>query len=537
MQSVILHLRSIIVVSLLVLISSAGAQDYRSAAEAEGRGDFTQDLTEDFSAGGPQGWYLVNDSASWSRRAGLQVVQLRNRLYLMGGRTARQPSIPPIPGDSDIWGDVWMSKNYGRSWEKIQDADSAGYWPARAYFRAVTMGNYMYVLGGQDFDVVPNPNCPPPFINCSPFIDNSNFFNDVWRSKNGVHWQQATDSAGWEGRAGLSSVVFEDEIYVMGGSKANDASIVGGSQRIYFNDVWKSPDGRYWTALTDSADWAPRAGAIVTVKDGYMYLLGGEAGFICDPLPFCDPPYFNDVWRSADGVNWEVVTVSAPWVKRPGHHCVVYRDKFVLFGGFGLLVNPMDVWVSDDGADWLQISTSPWNAVSPDEIKYDFDALVVKNNNPRKAAILTFGGDRETFDFSDPTNYLRLDNDVWRYVPSPAIFTAAASGNEALVNEKPLSRNGDSQKVFKLQQNSPNPFNPGTVISYTLPNAGYVTLKVYNVLGQQTRELVSEYQEAGAKTYYWDGMDDANREVAAGVYFARIRFGAETQIIRMSLQK
>ena len=45
-----------------------------------------------------------------------------------------------------------------------------------------------------------------------------------------------------------------------------------------------------------------------------------------------------------------------------------------------------------------------------DNVKYDFDALVVGGGR-----VLTFGGDRETFDFADPENYLRVDNDVWSF--------------------------------------------------------------------------------------------------------------------------
>jgi hypothetical protein len=62
------------------------------------------------------------------------------------------------------------------------------------------------------------------------------------------------------------------------------------------------------------------------------------------------------------------------------------------------------------------VSDSPWNAVDPSEVKYDFDALVVMGGlldiRPR---IFTFGGGRETFDFEDSENYLNVDNDVWEY--------------------------------------------------------------------------------------------------------------------------
>ena len=65
---------------------------------------------------------------------------------------------------------------------------------------------------------------------------------------------------------------------------------------------------------------------------------------------------------------------------------------------------------------WEQVSDSPWNAGSPEEIKYDFDVLVVQGGQSGlRPSIFTFGGDRETFDFTDPTNYLNVDNDVWRF--------------------------------------------------------------------------------------------------------------------------
>ena len=372
-------------------------------------------------------WTLVNEEAEWAPRAGLQVVELRNRFYLMGGRTPRPPGFPPIPGDSDIWGDVWKSYDKGKTWVQILATDDEQHWPARAYFQAVTKGAYMYVLGGQNFKLEPNV-CPPFVPDCPPFVSNSDFFNDVWRSRDGVHWEQMTDVAPWAGRAGLSSVVYKGEIYVMAGSFNDDPAVIGGPPtRVYFNDVWKSRNGRDWVHMTDNAPWAPRAGAIAAVKNGYLYLLGGEDGFICLPdSPRC-PPYYNDVWRSKDGANWELVTESAAWAPRPGHQVVVLLNHFILFGGFGLSTdptdpfkpsNPMDIWVSKDGANWKQVSDSPWNATTPGEIKYDFDALAVNGGKGGlRPSIFTFGGDRETFDFTDPFNYLNVDNDVWRFSP------------------------------------------------------------------------------------------------------------------------
>lgn len=285
----------------------------------------------------------------------------------------------------------------------------------------------MFLMGGQDFTVIENPDCPPFPSECPPFVSLSNFFNDVWSSGDGVEWTQLTADAGWAGRAGLSAVVYNDEIYVMGGSFNDDPGVIGGPPvRVFYNDVWKSSDGMNWEEVTASAPWAPRAGAEAVAFSDYIYLLGGEDGFICLPGGRC-PPYYNDVWRTQDGKNWELVVEEAEWPSRPGHRVVPFLGNMVLFGGFGLSTdpsdpfapaNPMDIWVSDDGANWTQVSDSPWNAKSPEEIKYDFDALALENMpNGQPPTIITAGGDRETFDFSDPENYLRVDNDVWHYRP------------------------------------------------------------------------------------------------------------------------
>merc|ERR1712176_1063644 len=367
-------------------------------------------------------WKKLTSKADWSARAGLEVVQLDNlELFVIGGQIPKPPSIPFIPGDSIILGDVWKSSDFGKTWNKILNSGDS--FPPRAYFEAVVKNNTIFVLGGQNFDVVPNPQYSSNTL-VSPFIDNTKFFNDVWSSNNGINWSQLTESAGWKGRAGHSAIVFQDSIFLMGGSTGNDDSIVGQGlpERSYFNDVWKTNDGIEWTLLTENAPWAPRAGAALVVFDGYIYILGGEVGFIGFP-----PPYFNDVWKTQDGITWELVTNSTNWSPRPGHLCHNLYDRIICFGGFGQSEipgdftpsNPMDCWESEDGKDWSKFSARPWRAKNPADIKYDFDSIVVKEDSKESFAIYTFGGDRETFDFSDNTQYLNIDNDVWRFGKKP----------------------------------------------------------------------------------------------------------------------
>lgn len=352
-------------------------------------------------------WDEVNPDAAWAARAGHQVLNINNTFFLIAGRS---PLDLPIPGASIIWGDVWRSDDLGLTWSMIlPDAEQAGLWRNRAYFQAVEKGGYMYIIGGQNF-ILEDNECPPFPTDppCPDVVANSDFFNDVWRSNDGVNWEAMTLAAPWEGRAGLSAVALGEDLYVMAGSQNDDDALVEGpAPRIYFNDVWKSSDnGVTWTQMTAAAPWAKRAGGVAIVKDDKILMIGGEAGFV--------GPYFNDVWSSSDGATWTQLTGNAGWSPRPGHKCGMVTGQVVCFGGFGLFSNPMDMWSSADGAIWTNLEQTPWNAPTPGDIKYDFD-VVTSGAGPD--AIYTFGGDRERFDLPPEVNVNLVDDDVWRWVP------------------------------------------------------------------------------------------------------------------------
>ncbi len=66
-----------------------------------------------------------------------------------------------------------------------------------------------------------------------------------------------------------------------------------------------------------------------------------------------------------------------------------------------------------------------------------------------------------------------------------------------------------------------------------VPQAGPVTLVVYNILGQRVRELVRGVQEAGARQAVWDGRDGQGRAVGTGVYLCRLQAGTQAQVVRL----
>ncbi|MEJ2051619.1 MAG: T9SS type A sorting domain-containing protein, partial [Calditrichota bacterium] len=75
---------------------------------------------------------------------------------------------------------------------------------------------------------------------------------------------------------------------------------------------------------------------------------------------------------------------------------------------------------------------------------------------------------------------------------------------------------------FALMQNYPNPFNPRTTIKYELPERSKVTLKIYNILGQEVVTLLDEEFEPGYYELSWDGRNNFEHQVASGVYIYRI---------------
>lgn len=93
-----------------------------------------------------------------------------------------------------------------------------------------------------------------------------------------------------------------------------------------------------------------------------------------------------------------------------------------------------------------------------------------------------------------------------------------------------LSEGND--KVFKLYQNSPNPFNPTTSISFNLPFSGDVMLKVFDASGREVNTLVNSYLEAGQHTVQFDGSI-----LASGVYYYKLTNGTSTNIMKMILIK
>ena len=109
---------------------------------------------------------------------------------------------------------------------------------------------------------------------------------------------------------------------------------------------------------------------------------------------------------------------------------------------------------------------------------------------------------------------------------------------EHIVVENPAGLSDTTTPVaYDLNQNFPNPFNPTTTISFTIPENETISLKIYDILGRNVRTLVEGGYAAGSYNIVWDATDMSGNTVSAGVYFYTIKAGSYVETKRMLFMK
>ncbi len=196
--------------------------------------------------------------------------------------------------------------------------------------------------------------------------------NKVWASTDGVTWEKQTETdtthTGWgpapeinsfSARTNVSVANLNGDLYLTGGY-----SIGFGTPQGALGDVWKSTDGgATWSNLNADfgADFLARADGKLMVYNNELHLIGGKTAY--------PTTYFNEIYKSPDGVNWTKLEVKNPFPKRAGFSCFVCNDRIFVIGGLGNKeitqgettstedVLYEDMWVSDDGGiTWTDMS-------------------------------------------------------------------------------------------------------------------------------------------------------------------------------------
>lgn len=219
-------------------------------------------------------------------------------------------------------------------------------------------------------------------------------------------------------------------------------------------------------------------------------------------------------------------------------HCLYYYDTFLEFYyDLGWLEGDLLFGV-DGRPEWnVAVDMGSFEAVPGDGmVTLNWQSLSETNNqhwivkrDGNEIAQLDGQGNKET-----ATDYVYVDREVTNGVTYS--YTITAVNYEGNLDEYgPVTATPQAAGVpsdFALSQNYPNPFNASTVIRYNLASDEHVTLKVYNIYGQEVASLVDADQKAGNYTVRWNGEG-----VGSGVYFYTLTAGDFSQTKKMVYTK
>lgn len=180
-----------------------------------------------------------------------------------------------------------------------------------------------------------------------------------------------------------------------------------------------------------------------------------------------------------------------------------------------------ECYSDDNGATW----SDPRNLTNTTNVDEIYVALAKTGNLPGNAGM--------TFCVSDCPGCTSFTNTETPICPVYQVYRRydPVTGNLIPIGVKTISN--EVPNSYVLHQNYPNPFNPSTKIKFDMPKNGYVTLKVYDMVGRLVRTLVNnEFVTAGEKEVTF-----ADPKIASGIYFYRIETGDFTATRKMILVK
>lgn len=139
--------------------------------------------------------------------------------------------------------------------------------------------------------------------------------------------------------------------------------------------------------------------------------------------------------------------------------------------------------------------------------------------------------------------YMNLASDGSKALPNIRVKTPDFESYMDLLSGLTLFSSESSQdiqlipSVLKIDSNFPNPFNPETTISYSIPKDGKVRVSVYNLRGQKVKQLLNEHIIAGRHKVVWDGTNSHGQYVSSGLYFVKISHSNINRLHKMMLMK
>ena len=255
---------------------------------------------------------------------------------------------------------------------------------------------------------------------------------------------------------------------------------------------------------------------------------GEEAEFsYAPPLPAIEFEDFNDLTLG----DWTAVSLAAPdhnwvaaeygddqFVKISGYEAPEYCNDWLIspqmdFTGFNSEVLSFRSCANYDGpAMEVLISNDYDNSGEPEN--YEWTALQA-DLSPGGWAWLE-SGDINISSFHSDNVFI-----AFKYISDETGNATWEIDDILIAGDNTSTEDNIVQQVTLINSIYPNPFNPETTLSYTVPSNAFVTLEVYNVKGQKVKTLVNQNMQQGSYTAVWNGTDENNTAVTSGLYFGK----------------
>ncbi|MGB5848520.1 MAG: T9SS type A sorting domain-containing protein [Ignavibacteriaceae bacterium] len=346
-------------------------------------------------------------------------------------------------------------------------------------------------------------------------------------SEDGINWTTYPDPVLIPGVGGewdsntveAPSVIRENGQYKMWYTTFNEP----GTSKIGYAT---SPDGVNWTKYNDNPifeagtqPWEAGGvyfGCVMPLGGGYKMWYGGfTVGFTSEAIGYA---------TSTDGILWQRDTLNNPvlppspsgWddtgVYAPN---VLLIDNFyyMWYSGWGT-IDQIGLATSYDGVNWIKHDSNPVLKPSPGQ----WDHYVVNGGSVM---------------FIDDTLYMWYGsqggsgyNYLWQIGLATSPFVPVAVYDYSTPPTE-----------FALEQNYPNPFNPSTKIKYSVPQASQVTIKVFDVLGNEIETLINEEKPVGSYEVDFNSHSGEVRNLPSGVYFYQLKVGDFISTKKMLLLK
>lgn len=263
------------------------------------------------------GGYLADNM--FSPRRNFATMTFKNEIYVLGGRAREIERIPEEETRGGLigprmprWRELSVLKN-----DVWKSSDAGASWELVSPGCLMPQKNLIHKSGDSRFQCLDDHDCDGmSYCDFEPEYNIGKCVCSMWSS-----------------REHFATVIHKNYIYLAGGytylqlnncgaeqqSRPSGSEFAcGGRYRGMMNDVWRSADGEHWEMVTQNASWVPRGEFAMTSLKGRLWILGGRTG----ETGQVGTSLLNDIWYSDDGKDWHLHTEHAPWSSRAKHSVI-----------------------------------------------------------------------------------------------------------------------------------------------------------------------------------------------------------------------